>query len=301
MVVPALLFLAFNGGTPAAGGWGIPMATDIAFAVGLLALLGKRIPPAARILLLALAVVDDLGSILVIALFYSSTVHPLGLLLALAGLAVIISLQKLGVRSPWSYLPAALATWAGTYITGVHPTIAGVAIGLLTPIRPEPPELAIAARGAMSPADYLYNRLHRWVAFVIMPAFAFANAGMTIGDLTFSSLERRVVLGVALGLVIGKPVGVLGFAWLAVRSRLAVLPAGVGWSSMLVVGLVAGVGFTIALFISSLAFASETLNGAAKLGILVASTIAAVVGLVTGRVLLPRSSPPSGKTVQQHG
>ena len=323
MLVPAGIYLLFNAGTPASTGWGVPMATDIAFAVGVLALLGKRVPPALRILLLALAVIDDVGAILVIALFYSSSFSFSGLLVAGAGIAIIIMMQNLGVRLAWAYVPPALVTWAGVYATGVHPTIAGVIIGLLTPARAwlgrdrfvhhasaaveavrgddldedgrrlhsRLEHLNIARREAVSPVERLQHALHGWVAFGIMPLFAIANAGVHLGAARLDGGGRATLLGVLLGLVLGKPIGVMTFSWLAVRARAAVLPAGVRWSGVLVVGFVAGIGFTMALFIASLAFPGGALIDVAKIGILAASTVAAVVGLVYGRLLLPAAVP----------
>ena len=319
MVVPAVIYSLWNAGTPAAGGWGVPMATDIAFAVGVLALLGKRVPPALRILLLALAVIDDLGAIIVIAVFYSSGFSFVGLAIAALGIVIILLMQKLGVRSPWAYVPAALVTWAGTYATGVHPTIAGVAIGLLTPVRawfgPEHfvehaastveavrtanlkqdgsrlmsrlSDLDFARQEAVSPVERLQYVLHGWVAFAIMPLFALANAGVALGSARFDGGGHRVLLGVVLGLVFGKPIGIILFSWIAVRVRVAVLPTGVGWSGVAIVGLVAGIGFTMALFIASLAFPAGPLIEVAKLGILAGSGVAAVIGSIMGRVVLP--------------
>jgi NhaA family Na+:H+ antiporter len=281
MLVPAGIYLLFNAGTPAAPGWGVPMATDIAFAVGVLALLGKRVPPALRILLLALAVIDDLGAIVVIALFYTGGIAIGGLALAVAGIFVILLMQKLGVRSPWSYVPAALLTWAGTYSAGVHPTIAGVALGLLTPAR------VWHQHEVVSPVERIERALHGWVAFVIMPVFALANAGVALEAARLTGEGTRALAGVVLGLVLGKPVGIVAFSWLAVRARIAALPAGVRWSGVLAVGLVAGIGFTMALFIATLAFPRGALIGVAKLGVLTASLIAGVVGLAAGRFLLP--------------
>lgn len=323
MIVPAGLFLAFNAGTPASVGWGVPMATDIAFAVGVLALLGKRVRPALRILLLALAVIDDLGAILVIALFYSSGINAVGLAVVAAGLAVLVAMQKLGVRSPLVYLVPGLVIWAGTYLTGVHPTLAGVVIGLLTPVRawlgpgvfvdqaqaavvtvnsqePQPDqhavrtrlaELEVASRETSSPAERLQHTLHPWVAFFIMPVFALANSGVSLGEARLDTEGQRVLAGVVLGLVLGKPLGVLGLSWLAVRLRLATLPAGVAWREVLVVGLAAGIGFTMALFIAGLAFPAGSLIEVAKLGILCASALAAVLGLGLGWLLLSVRAP----------
>jgi Na+:H+ antiporter, NhaA family len=323
MIVPACLFLAFNAGTPASVGWGVPMATDIAFAVGVLALLGKRVRPALRILLLALAVIDDLGAILVIALFYSSGINAVGLAVVAAGLAVLVAMQKLGVRSPLAYLVPGLVIWAGTYLTGVHPTLAGVVIGLLTPVRAwlgpgafvdqaqaaavivnsqgaQPDhdavrtrlaDLEVASRETFSPVERLQHTLHPWVAFFIMPVFALANSGVSLGEARLDAEGQRVLAGVVLGLVLGKPIGVLGLSWLAVRLRLAALPTGVAWREVLVVGLVAGIGFTMALFIAGLAFPAAALIEVAKLGILCASALAAVVGLGLGWLLLSVRAP----------
>jgi Na+:H+ antiporter, NhaA family len=318
MLVPAGIYLLFNGGTPAMHGWGVPMATDIAFAVGILALLGKRVPPALRIMLLALAVIDDLGAIVVIALFYSSGVSIAGLAVAAGGVVVIILMQKFGFRSAWSYVLPGLLTWAGVYASGVHPTIAGVVIGLCTPVRAwfgpghfvnragavidaaradnlahddsrlhtRLSDLNVAGREALSPVERLQRSLHRWVAFGIMPLFALANAGVTFGDARFGGGGAMVLIGVTAGLVIGKPIGVVCFSWLAVRAGVAAMPSGVRWSGVLVVGLVAGIGFTMALFIATLAFPPGPLIEIAKLGILLASLIAGVIGLVAGRLLL---------------
>jgi Na+:H+ antiporter, NhaA family len=304
-------------------GWGVPMATDIAFAVGVLALLGKRVRPALRILLLALAVIDDLGAILVIALFYSSGINASGVALAGAGLGLLIAFQKLGVRLPWAYLFPGLVVWAGTYVAGVHPTIAGVVIGLLTPVQPwlGPREFADHAaaaveairtddvgaderqlvarlaeldtplREAVSPVERLQHALHGWVAFVIMPLFALANAGVPLGKAGLGGGGQAVFLGVLVGLVLGKPIGVLGFSWLAVRTGVAALPTGVGWRDVFVVGMVAGIGFTMALFIATLAFPAGPGLEVAKLGILGASAAAAVLGLLAGRALLSAAGP----------
>jgi NhaA family Na+:H+ antiporter len=318
MLVPALIYFSANAGSPAAGGWGVPMATDIAFAVGVLALLGPRVRPALRILLLALAVIDDLGAILVIALFYSSGLDVGGLALAGAGLLWLLLQQKLGVRATLAYVPPALVIWAGAYLTGVHPTLAGVVVGLLTPVRAwlapsdfaahaaltaeavreeakvEPGQLGqleVVRRESLSPVVRLQHALHPWVAYVIMPLFALANAGVPLGNAQLDGSGRLVLLGVTAGLVLGKPIGVLAFCFLAVRTRLAALPTGVGVREVLVVGLVAGIGFTMAIFIAGLAFPPGPLLETAKLGVLSASVIAGLVGLAAGRVLLSRHAP----------
>jgi NhaA family Na+:H+ antiporter len=308
------------------------MATDIAFAVGVLALLGNRVPPALRILLLALAVIDDLGAIVVIAIFYASGISLGGAAVAAGAVLFVVVMKKLGVRSPWAYVLPALAVWAGTYASGIHPTIAGVVLGLLTPVRAwfggdrfvdrahaavdavrsaqqtgrghaiHSPlsDLDQARREALSPVERLQHALHGWVAFGIMPLFALANAGVPLGGAQLDGGGWRILTGVALGLVVGKPIGVMGLSWMAVRVRAAALPAGVGWPGVLVVALVAGIGFTMALFIASLAFPPGSRIEVAKLGVLAASTVAALVGGVAGRFLLPRA-PASGaaRTLQE--
>jgi NhaA family Na+:H+ antiporter len=332
MLFPAAIYLLLNAGGPAVSGWGVPMATDIAFAVGILALLGRRVPPALRILLLALAVIDDLGAIVVIALFYSSGISVVGLAIAAAGIAIILLMQKLGVRSPWAYVIPGLLTWAGTLASGIHPTIAGVIVGLLTPARawfgPDHfvdhasatiekvradssarggerlhamlSDLNVARQEALSPVERIQHALHGWVAFAIMPIFALANAGVSLGDARLDGDGTTVLFGVALGLVLGKPIGVVCFSWLSVRVGLAALPSGVRWTGVLVVGLVAGIGFTMALFIATLAFPPGALIEVAKLGILLASLVAGVIGLAAGRLLLPATaSGDAARTLEE--
>lgn len=321
MLAPALLYLALAGGhIESRAGWGIPMATDIAFAIGILTLLGKRVPAALRVLLLALAVIDDLGAIIVIALFYSAGITWAGALVALAGIASVIVLQRLGVRNKLVYVPCGLLAWAGTYAAGVHPTIAGVVIGLMTPVRAwlgpdgfvagvrqeldhlenvpsrkfSAHELAgslhqvnLARREALSPTESLIQTLHPWVAFGIMPIFALANAGVSLAGDSSGATSSSVMLAVAVGLLVGKPLGVLLACWLSLRVGLGQLPTGVTWRHLLVLGIVAGVGFTMSLFIAQLAFGGSHLLSAAKLGVLIASAAAGVAALVLGRMILP--------------
>jgi len=284
MIVPAAIYLAINAGTEAARGWGIPMATDIAFAVGVLALLGPRVSPTLRLTLLALAVIDDLGAVVVIALVFSSGLGLGGLVVAAVGLAAIQIMKRLHVRSPWAYVPAAILTWASAYGAGVNPTLAGVAIGLMTPARAMPGD----APDRGSPLERLEHGFHPWVANGIMPLFALANAGVSLGDVTFSGAAGRVFAGVALGLVLGKPIGVVALSWMAVRLRAAHLPAGMSWPDMLVVGLIAGTGFTMSLFMTGLALSTDSLTSAARLAILCASAVAGIAGIVVGRLVLRR-------------
>jgi NhaA family Na+:H+ antiporter len=317
MLVPALIFLSFNVGRTSASGWAVPMATDIAFAVGALALLGKRVAPALRILLLALAVIDDVGAIFVIALFYSSNLNGLGFVVFGVGILGILMLQVLGVRSPLSYLCPAIVIWSGAYFAGIHPTLAGVVLGLMTPVTawygtaglldrietglrslrahdvsddreliPHLDALKTANREAVSPVERLQHQLHGWVAFGIMPLFAFANAGVPLGQISFDGDSLWVFWGVVIGLSLGKPIGILSVSWIAVRLGAAALPTSVRWSHIAVVGMVGGIGFTMALFIAQLAFPAGPLLETAKLAILCGSALAGVLSLLVGwRVL----------------
>jgi NhaA family Na+:H+ antiporter len=283
ILAPATLYLAFAGGAATRPGWGVPMATDIAFAVGILSLLGNRVPATLRVLLLALAIIDDLGAILVIALFYSSGLAFSGLLVAGLGIGGLLAMKRLGVRAKLAYVAPALVLWAGIYAMGIHPTIAGVIVGLMTPVR--------AAPDGPSPAESLIEKLHPWVAFAIMPIFALANAGVALGGGTLDASSWQVVTGVTVGLVVGKPLGVLLLSWLALRLRLASLPVGLGPRHLVVLGVVAGVGFTMSLFIAQLAFTDGQLLLAAKIGVLVASGGAAIGALILGRILLKPLAP----------
>jgi Na+:H+ antiporter, NhaA family len=319
MLAPAALYVILVGSPEGRPGWGVPMATDIAFAVGVLTLLGKRVPAALRVLLLALAVIDDLGAIVVIALFYSSGVELTGLLLAAAGFGVVFMMQRLGVRTKTAYIAPAILAWAGIYAAGVHPTIAGVLLGLVTPVRAwlgpdgfmvgvrqeldllsqneagalSSHELTetlrhvdVARREAISPAEGLIATLHPWVAFGIMPVFALANAGVAVSAGALDATSSEVIVAVVIALVLGKPAGVLLASWLSLRLKLGVLPAGMTKRHLVVLGVVAGVGFTMSLFIAQLAFREASLLAAAKVGVLIASAVAGVLGLVLGRVLL---------------
>jgi NhaA family Na+:H+ antiporter len=323
MIAPACLFAALNLGRETSAGWGIPMATDIAFAVGVLALLGRRVPPALRILLLALAVIDDVGAILVIALFYSSGVEVLGFVVAAAGLAGVLVMQWLGVRSPWLYVPPTAVVWAGAYFAGVHPTLAGVIVGLMTPVRAwfgregfvsragdvveavralddrgehelheHLDRLDTARREAISPVERVQHALHGWVAYLVMPLFALANAGVTLGGAAWDGDAFAVFAGVTVGLVVGKPVGILLFSWLAARLGLAALPRGVTWAQVGVVGIVAGIGFTMSIFIAGLAYPSGPALETAKIAILAGSGLAASLGYAYGRLVLPPAAAP---------
>jgi NhaA family Na+:H+ antiporter len=297
MAIPAAIYLLFEAGRPGRAGWGIPMATDIAFVVGCMAVLGRRVPNGLRVMLLSLAIADDIGAILVIAIGYTAAIHWGALLLGFAGIAAVVVLQRLGVRRVAVYLLVGALVWYAFHASGVHATIAGVILGWLTPIRPwvgrdrlegiwreggegegnrRTRTLEIAARESRSPLERLENALHPWVGFVIMPLFALANAGVR---LSADAFRDSVAIAAALGLVVGKPVGIVLFSWAAVKARLARLPAGVGWGALAAGGALAGIGFTMSLFIAGLALPGELLD-AAKVGILLASAVSAALGML---------------------
>jgi Na+:H+ antiporter, NhaA family len=316
MVVPALLYLAINRSGEPARGWGIPMATDIAFALGVLALVGRGLPAALKSFLLALAIVDDIGAILVIAVFYSSSIAVLPLLAAGALLGLMLVLQRLHVRWTAVYVLLGVGVWLATFQSGIHATIAGVALGLATPAvpfqrpravsleahriadetvdDPVPPDadaphwlhLAGLTREAVSPLARLEHLLHPWTSWAVVPVFALANAGVPISSSTLSeALGSGIALGVVVGLVIGKTVGVTVFAWMAARTGIIRLPDGVRWSHLVGVAALAGIGFTVSLFITSLAFQTPAVQDTAKVGILAASLLAGLLGAL----LLARS------------
>lgn len=269
MVAPALIFTAIVAGGPGAHGWGVPIATDIAFALGVIALLGSRVPPPLKVLLLTLAIVDDIGGIVVIAAFYSDSV-ALGWLAVAGALTVgVWVLHRRGLMRLPVLVVAGAALWFAVHASGVHATIAGVVLGLSMPAGPRRPmsgpgcERSIAA-------------LHPWTSALIVPLFALANAGVELSGGALTS-PSPVLLGVLAGLVVGKPLGIAGAAWLAVRSGAARLPAGVRWVHVVGMGAVAGIGFTVALFIADLSFTDDLLTDA-KVGILAASLIASLAG-----------------------
>ena len=298
MVVPALAYVVLARAPKTGSGWGIPMATDIAFAVGILTLLGSRVPPALRIVLLALAVIDDLGAILVIAVFYSSGINSGGLVVAAFGLLSVVVLKRLGIRAKWAYLPPAFAAWAGTYAAGIHPTIAGVALGLLTPVVPfagneittpiSEGRNAIRVDDFHSPGQYWLTHLQPWVSFAIMPIFALANAGVHLNSLRLDASSLDIMLGIGVGLVIGKPVGILVFTWTSLKTGLAVLPPALSARHLWILGCTAGIGFTMSLFIAQLAFTQPEQLDAARLEVVVASAIAGLLVVILGRVVLRR-------------
>lgn len=276
VLVPALIYVALNTDPTTLRGWAVPTATDIAFAVGVLALLGRSIPGNVRVLLLALAIIDDIVAVLIIAVFYSGGLDFSGLLVAGLGLLMVLGLQHIGIGSAWAYVVPGAVLWLGLLQTGAHPTLAGVVLGLMTPVLP------VRMRG-QAPVIRVQMALHPWVAYGVMPLFALANAGVTLDGVDLGSGgAQAVTLGVVLALVLGKPLGVVGASWLAVRLGLCRLPSGVTWSGVGLVGLLAGIGFTMSIFIATLAFDDAQLLGAAKLGVLLASLLAAVLGLSWG-------------------
>jgi len=323
MIVPACLYLAFTHEPSTRAGWGAAMATDIAFAVGVLTLLGKRAPSSLRILLLAVAVIDDLGAIVVIALFYSSGLSLAGCGVALFGFLLVLALQRFGVRAKLAYFPPALVAWAGTYAMGVHPTIAGVLLGLMTPVRAwlgtegfvrdvkgelerieqRPSEVnahelagylrsvGAARREALSPAESLIEGMHPWVAYGVMPVFALANAGVSFGGFEPSAATTSVAAGIAVALVFGKPIGIALAIAVTLRLGFSQLPRGLGRRHLFLLGVVAGIGFTMSLFIAQLAFRDPRLLAAAKLGVLAASGLAGTLAFVIGRLMLDETQP----------
>ncbi|KHT14437.1 Na+/H+ antiporter NhaA [Pectobacterium brasiliense] len=282
MMFPALLFLLFNGNDEATRtGWAIPAATDIAFAIGVLTLLGKRVPAGLKVFLLALAIIDDLGAILIIALFYTQQIFwPAlgGAVLAIAALAYM-NRQQVGKTS--AYLLVGIVLWVCILKCGVHATLAGVIVGFFIPLR--------TSNGEPSPATTLEHGLQTWVAFLIIPLFAFANAGIVLQGIVLEKLFSPLSLGIAAGLLIGKPLGITLFSWLTIRLGYARLPAGVHFSQIVAVSVLCGIGFTMSIFITLLAFSGgdAELITYAKLGILLASGLAALLGYLALRVVLP--------------
>jgi NhaA family Na+:H+ antiporter len=309
MALPALLFLALDPDEEGRQGWGIPMATDIAFAVGVLALFGSRVPAGLKLLLLSVAIVDDIGAILVIAVVYSAGLAWGPLAAAVGMLAVIAVLHRIGVVWWPIHGLLGLAVWLATYASGMHATIAGVALGLLVPTRPLVRHLSVSlddgdvelsapvvrwvrlhVQETISAAERLAHNLHPWTSFAVVPLFALANAGVPLSRASLAAaVGSPVTLGVAVGLVVGKLVGISGGAWLALRLRVGALPEGVNGRQLVAVAAVAGIGFTVALFIASLAYSSPELQDQARVGILAGSLLAAALGAL----LLHRSLPPA--------
>jgi len=323
VVVPALIYLGLNADPVRARGWAVPTATDIAFALGVLALLGRSVPINVRIFLLALAIVDDMIAVLIIAFFYSGGLQYAGFIVASLGILTVVGFQRIGLGSALTYILPGAAVWIGFLMTGAHPTLAGVVLGLMTPVRSMPlrehplevvsrvlselrsgnavatkdthrldiplRKLRVAQREILPPVVRMQTALRPWVAYGVMPLFALANAGVSLTGVDLASGGAPLVmLGVGVSLVAGKPIGVVGATWLAVRLGWCRLAPGVTWNTVCLVGLLAGIGFTMSIFIAMLAFTDERLENAAKLGVLLGSLVAAMLGLGWGTACVRR-------------
>jgi len=325
MVAPALIYTAFNHGLLSEHGWGVPMATDIAFSLGVLAII-KDVPPELKVFLLSLAIADDIGAIVVIAFFYTDTLHWKYLLISGLLIAIILLCRKIGLGSQIIYASLGFGVWLAVLHSGVHATIAGIVLGLLMPVTSRvslkefsqlASETAVEFREAQAtgdiaranrilgaleyllqqteaPADRVTRKLHDWIAFVVLPLFALANAGVT-----FSAGMWRVLLhspvawGVAIGLLVGKPLGILAACWLTVKLRVSRLPSSVSWRQVAGIGVLAGIGFTVSLFIAGLAFEDQAHLDAAKAAVLFTSVVAGITGFALLRRIMPAQQPPA--------
>ncbi len=286
MAVPALIYVAVNAGDATAlRGWAIPAATDIAFAVGVLAVLGSRVPVSLKVFLLALAIIDDLGAIIIIALFYTADLSTTALALAAVGIAGLIILNVRGVASLAPYALVGLFIWLCVLKSGVHATLAGVIVALAVPLRVE-------GRAPYSPLAVAEKGLHPWVAFGVLPVFAFANAGVSLDGFSLDKLFSSIPLGITLGLFLGKPIGILAAVWLAVRFGLGAKPDGSTWLQILGVGWVAGIGFTMSLFIGMLAFPDPSYAADIRIGVLAGSLLSAAVGFIVLTLAATRATAP---------
>ena len=317
VLVPALIYLSLNADPVRGQGWAVPTATDIAFAVGVLALLGRSIPVNVRVFLLVLAIIDDVIAVLIIAFFYSGGLQLDGFIVVSFGILMVLAFQLIGVGFALAYILPGAVIWLGFLMTGAHPTLAGIVLGLMTPVRPIPTRehpleavsrvaeelrssdavstkdtrrlesplrrLRVVHREILPPVVRVQTALHPWMAYGIMPLFALANAGVSLTGVDLSAARAQfVTLGVGLALLAGKPIGVVGATWLAVRMGWCRLAPGVSWGGVYLIGLLAGIGFTMSIFIARLAFTDERLLAAAKLGVLLGSLIAAMLGLGWG-------------------
>ncbi len=281
MMVPALVFIALNWNVPAnLDGWAIPAATDIAFALGLLALLGSRVPPALKALLLAIAIIDDIGAIAIIALFYTAEMNLAALGFAFVPLALLFVLNRRNVASIWPYVIIAAILWVFVLKSGVHATLAGVAAAMFIPV----------TAGAKRPLETLEHILHPWVAFAVLPIFAFANAGVSFASTGIDALLAPLSLGIAAGLVLGKQIGIFGACVIAAKARAATIPEGVSWRQLYGLSCLAGIGFTMSLFIGGLAFTAPEQIAGVKMGVLSGSLVSALIGMFV-LATAPRSDP----------
>ncbi len=287
MIVPALVYIIFNKGESfAMNGWAIPTATDIAFALGILSLLGSRVPASLKIFLMALAIIDDLGAIIIIALFYTSELSMLSIGVASASLAVLFILNRMGVAKKAAYILVGIVLWVSVLKSGVHATLAGVALAFFIPLNVKGSD-----GKSFSMSKEMEHDLHYWVAFMILPLFAFVNAGVDLRGISLDEMFGPVPMGIMLGLFIGKQLGVFGFSWLAIKLKLASLPEGSSWRQLYGVAVLTGIGFTMSLFVDSLAFSdSQVYKYADKLAILLGSFLSGIVGYL----ILRGSKSPSG-------
>lgn len=295
MLAPAALYVAFNRGDPVAlEGWAIPTATDIAFALGVLSLLGKRVPTALKAFLLSVAIFDDLGAIIVIALFYTAKLSVVSLVVSAVLILGLAGLNRLGVTRPAAYFLLGVPLWVAVLKSGVHATLAGVVLAMFIPLRTSKVSPSASAPGSL--LQHLEHALHPWVAFGVLPLFAFANAGVSIGGLSFADVLHPVPLGIIAGLFLGKQIGILAMSWLAVRLGIASRPEGVGWWELYGAALLCGIGFTMSLFIASLAFeqGGVAFLGLERLGILIGSLVSGLLGYGVLRVCLNRRNGTSG-------
>ncbi len=285
MLAPALIYVAFNANDPeAVSGWAIPAATDIAFALGIMALLGKRVPVSLKVFLLALAIIDDLGVVVIIALFYTGDLSSMALLVGFIMTGVLFMLNAKEVTKLTPYMIVGAILWFAVLKSGVHATLAGVVIGFAIPLK--------GKQGEHSPLKQMEHALHPYVAFGILPLFAFANAGISLEGVSMSGLTSMLPLGIALGLLVGKPLGIFTFSWAAVKMGVAKLPEGINFKHIFAVSVLCGIGFTMSIFISSLAFGnvSPEFDTYARLGILMGSTTAALLGYALLHFSLPKKA-----------
>jgi len=275
MIVPAGIYLIFNQNNPIAiNGWAIPTATDIAFSLGILSLLGKRVPVSLKIFLMALAIIDDLGAIVIIALFYTTDISTLSIAIAMISLFILIILNLFGVSKKAAYFIVGTILWISVLKSGVHATLAGVALAFTIPLNAKSED-----KQSVSPLKEIEHGLHFWVAFLILPLFAFVNAGVNFTEISFNQMSGSVPLGIIFGLFIGKQVGVFGFSWIAIKLKLATLPKDSSWLHLYGVAVLTGIGFTMSLFIASLAFEDDSMfQYTDKLAILIGSFLSGTVG-----------------------
>ncbi|MGL6260247.1 Na+/H+ antiporter NhaA [Vibrio sp. WXL210] len=273
MIVPALIYVMLNWQNPEAlSGWAIPAATDIAFALGVMALLGDRVPTSLKVFLLALAIIDDLGAIVIIALFYTSDLSTLALLASVAATVVLFVMNVKKVYSIPAYLFVGLILWAAVLASGIHATIAGVLLGFAIPLEVD--------KKGRAPLEVIEDALSPYVVFIILPVFAFTNAGITLKEVSIAGLTSMVPVGIAMGLMVGKPIGITAFCWLAIKLKLAKLPRGTNFGQVVAVSVLCGIGFTMSIFITSLAFTGDTAvyENYARLGVLMGSSLSAIAG-----------------------